>query len=580
MVFIRNSVTHVYALMPFGDQIEHEPKNPYQTDFVLKRDITGMDTPNKHHPLDHRNLKKLVEIGIALSTQKEIKTLLELILESARDICQADAGTLYSLDRKKSQLNFEIVQNASLKIGLPGDPRAGHTTLPPIPLEADGVQNLKNVSAFAVHTGKSVNIPDVYSTPLDFDFAGPKAYDAQFGYHTRSMLVIPLKDHKDRIIGVLQLINAMDRDSNEIIEFTAYSESLVQSLASQAAVAFNNALLIQNLKDLLAAFIESMATAIDEKSPYTGGHIRRVVDLCMRIAKEINQSDTGYFSDIFLDRDEIEELKIAAWMHDVGKVVTPGHIIDKTTKLETIFDRIDLIELRAQLIESLIEKDFLNRKMTLIETGKGDHSQIQQLESECLKSIQSLHTDLEFIRTCNQSKEVMDNEAVNRIKRIANKRYHFDSSVVDLVRPGELANLCIRKGNLNHEERKIIEDHARVTRKITEKLPFPEELSQVSRIAASHHERPDGSGYPDGLSGQNLSIQSRILALADIFEALTAKDRPYRKPMSLSQAVKILEFMKHDGHIDDKVLDLFLDTCIHIEYAQKELFPEQIDMDK
>ena len=527
---------------------------------------------------NNQYIEKLVEIGMALSLEKDINQLLEMVVDRAREMANADAGTLYIIDKNKEYLEFKIVQNRSIKVRMGG--KSGiKITFPSVPLIIDNEQNLINVSSYVAITGKTVNIRDVYNTKEDFDFFGPEKYDNLSGYRTKSMLVIPLKNHKNDIIGVLQLINAQDLKTKKIIKFSEFSEYLVKSLASQAAVALNNAQLIQNLKDLLSAFIKSMAVAIDEKSPYTGGHIRRVVDLSMLIVDKINKSDNEHFRTISFSDDEIKELRMAAWMHDVGKIVTPENIINKANKLEAIIDRIDLIETRFQLIESLMEIDFHQKKSEFLAQDLNTDSALDKLKNEFKTRIKDLNQDFEFIKSCNNTSDFMLDDNIERIKSIGAKQYTINHQSYPYLNEDEIENLCIRKGTLTDEERTIIENHARITQKITGELPFPDQLARVSEFAAGHHERPDGTGYPDGLSGEGLAIQSRIIAIADIFEALTAKDRPYRKPMNLSQAIKILGFMKKDNHIDENIYDLFMEMGIYRNYAKKELDPEQIDMD-
>ncbi|CCK81612.1 HD family phosphohydrolase [Desulfobacula toluolica] len=539
---------------------------------TIKKQIFDKNLNNNSH------IDKLIKIGMALSSEKDINKLLEIMLDNVMEISNADAGSLYVLDKKKKQLNFKIVRNYSMNIRI-GENDGNECVLPPVPLEINNEQNLKNVSSYVAIMGKSVNINDVYDVKGIFDLSGPKKYDAITGYRTKSMLVIPLKNHKNNIIGVLQLINSQDIETNEIINFSSYDEYLITSIASLAAVALTNAQLIQNLKELISAFITSMAAAIDEKSPYTGGHIRRVVDLSMLIAKEINKSDNEKFIDIVFNADELEELRIAAWMHDVGKITVPEYLIDKATKLEKIIDRIDLVETRFQLIETLIQKDHLNEKIELLNKEGHIESHIKQLEKKFQLTVDSLRQDLNFIKSCNNTGDFMPEENIARIKKIGNKRYVFNNKSFPFLNDDEVENLCIQKGTLTDKERLIIENHAKVTQKITGELPFPDELSRVSEFASNHHERPDGKGYPNGFSGEQLAIQSRIIAIADIFEALTAKDRPYREPMNLSKAIKILEFMQKDNQIDRDIYELFMNAGIYKQYAKREIDPKQIDME-
>jgi HD-GYP domain-containing protein (c-di-GMP phosphodiesterase class II) len=391
------------------------------------------------------------------------------------------------------------------------------------------------------------------------------------------MLVIPMKNHENNIIGVLQLLNSQIPETGEVVAFSKDYVDLVASLASQAAVALTNTQLIQDLKNLFYAFIKSIATAIDEKSPYTGGHINRVVDLTMMIAEEINKTDHGHFEDVFFNEDEIEELRLAAWMHDVGKITTPENVIDKSTRLQAIFDRTLLIETRFQMIAKSIENEYLLRKIEFLQNGISDESKMKIMDQELAGKIRDLGEELKFIKACNNPGEFMSDEKIDRIKKIAKKNYVSLDGEHPYLIEDEVENLCIQKGSLTDKERNIIENHAGITLKILNELPFPAKLANVPEFASSHHEKLDGSGYPLGLSEKELSLQSRIMAIADVFEALTAKDRPYKEPMKLSKAVKIMEFMKQDKHIDADIYDLFLESRLIYEYAKKQMAPEQID---
>ncbi len=522
-----------------------------------------------------KHIRQLTHIGIALSAEKNISRLLEIIVDYARELSNADAGTLYILDEDKTHLRFEIMQNDTMKTRM-GGTSGIEISLPKVPLYKNGTPNHSNVSSYSALTGEIVNIPDVYEA-TGFDFTGPREYDKSTGYRSKSMLVIPMKNHENSIIGVLQLLNAKAPETGEVIAFSKDFVDLVASLASQAAVALTNTQLIQNLKDLFYSFIQSIAAAIDAKSAYTGGHINRVVDLTMMIAEKINKSDQRPFKDVFFSEDEIEELRLAAWMHDVGKITTPENVVDKQTKLQSIFDRTQLIETRYNLITKLTENEYLQRKNELMLKGKGNPSQIKHLDKECAGKIQHLEKELEFIKTCNQPGEFMDKDKIGRIKDIAKKTYSLSGKEYPFLNEDEIENLCIKKGSLNDKERKIIEDHATMTLKILKELPFPQNLANVPEYASSHHEKLDGSGYPRGMSGKELPLQSRIMVIADIFEALTAKDRPYKKPMKLSQAIQILNSMQEKKLIDPDIFKLFLKSSLFYAYAKKEMAPEQID---
>ena len=514
-------------------------------------------------------------IGIALSIEKDINKLLEMIVDEARKLSHADAGTLYIVDNTNQNLRFEILQNDTMQTRM-GGTSGVPIDLPDVPLYIDGQPNHSNVSSHVALTGKTVNIPDVYEAE-GFDFTGPRNYDASTGYRSKSMLVVALQNHENDIIGVLQLLNAQIPQTKVVIPFPDEYVDLVASLASQAAVALTNTQLIQDLQNLLYAFIQSIATAIDEKSPYTGGHINRVVDLTMMIAEKINRTTEGPFKNVFFSQDELEELRLAAWMHDVGKITTPEYVVDKSSKLETIFDRINLIETRFGLIAKTLETEALQRKIELLKENPVDLARVEELDAALAADLEALDDELKFIRACNLPGEFMDDDKIERVKAVAGKTYRLDGKTHPYLTGDEVTNLTIRKGSLTHDERKIIENHALMTLKILDQLPFPRKLTRVPEFASGHHEKLDGSGYPQHLSAEDLSLQARIMAVADIFEALTAKDRPYKEPMKLSQAIKIMGFMKEDRHIDPDILDLFISSDLYLEYARKQMNPEQID---
>ena len=532
------------------------------------------DESLNNHLITH--LKKITRIGTALSVEKNIHKLLEMIVDEAKSLTNADAGTLYILDKEKKVLQFQILQNDTMKIRL-GGTSGTETSLPSVPLfDSRDNPNHANVSSYAALTGEVINIPDVYNAE-GFDFSGPREYDKSSGYRSKSMLVLAMQNHENETIGVLQLLNAQDLETGEVISFSPDYIDLVVSLASQGAVALTNTQLIQNLTDLFYAFIKSIATAMDEKSPYTGGHITRVVDLTMMIAKEINDTNRAPFQSTCFSDDEMEELRLAAWMHDIGKITTPEVIVDKATKLQSFFDRIEFIETRFDLIATTIENDCLKHMLNLSAEGKLDPEMNSRLHQDMSEQLATVTRDFEFLRTINQAAEFMDEDKLKQLQKIAQKTYHMNDGQRSYLTEDEVKNLSIRKGTLTQEERKIIENHVEVTFKMLNELPFPKKHSMVAEYAAGHHERIDGSGYFRHLSKDELPLQSRIMAVADIFEALTAKDRPYKKPMKLSQALNILSFLKKDGHIDPDIHDLVVSNNLFLEYAKAFMNPDQID---
>lgn len=515
------------------------------------------------------HIKKLSEIGIALSSEKELSNLFELIVDEARSFSNADGGTLYLVNQDDQTLEFIIVQNDTMQTRMGG--KSAPITWKPVSLMIDGKPNYSNVSSYVANTGKTVNIEDVY-TAEGFDFSGTKKFDSGTGYRSKSMLVVPMKNKDNEIIGVLQLINALDRKTKEPIPFLTTLITLIESLASQAAVAITNVRLYRDLENLFDSFIQVIATAIDEKSPYTAGHIQRVQRLTMDIARAMNEDKEGKFKDFYLNDDEMRELSVAAWMHDVGKITTPEYVVDKSTKLEGVFDKIELIKARFEIIKRDILVEHYKRFSDLANPSDEEKMSLEE-------KIKQIEEERDFLVSCNKPGEFMDDQKIQRLKEIAQKQFKDNDKNNSFLSEDELNNLSIRKGSLNTQERKMIENHAVVTYKMLNKLPFPKKLKRVPEIAAKHHEKLDGSGYPFGSKAEEIPYQARILAIADIFEALTAHDRPYKKAMPISQALKILGFMEKDKHIDKDIYELFIQQKIYREYAKRELKPEQLDCD-
>ncbi len=504
-------------------------------------------------------IERLTAIGIDLSIEKDHDRLLETILKGAKEIAGADAGTLYLL-REDNCLHFTIVLADSLDVAM-GGTSGNAVTLEAVPLyDASGQPNRKNVVSYAALENRPVNIDDAY-TSLEYDFTGTRKFDEANGYRSKSFLSVPMRDHEDKLIGVLQLINAMDPEHNEIMPFSKEDERLVMSLASQAAVALTRKKLIDGLENLLQSLVRLVATAIDEKSPYTGGHCKRVPELTMLLAHAVNAAGDGCYADTCFSDEDLHELEMAAWLHDCGKITTPEYVVDKATKLETIFDRIDLIDARLDLLEFNLAADSSHEPGTLADIKPDDVGAMRS-----------------FLHKVNTGGEFLPPEEAERIRDMAALMVRgADGKEKNLLTADEVKNLCISKGTLTDDEREKIQNHIVATINMLESLPFPEHLKNVPAIAGAHHERLDGKGYPRGLGAEELSLQARMLALADTFEALTAADRPYRTPLPLSRALMIVGNMSQEGHLDPDLFRLFVDRKLYLEYADKYLTPEQID---
>jgi HD-GYP domain-containing protein (c-di-GMP phosphodiesterase class II) len=522
-----------------------------------------------------RRLQELNEIGISLSREKNINRLLEAILVAAKKITNADGGTLYRVDSESKLVHFEILRTDSLGIAM------GGTTGVPIPFypvrlhDADGRPNNSMVVAHCVIHGETVNIADAY-TEEGFDFSGTKNFDRKTGYRSQSFLTVPMKDHQGEIIGVLQLINAKDRRSSATVSFTDDDRHLAESLASQAAVALTNRQLINQLEALFESFINLINAAIDDKSPYTGGHCQRVPMLTMMLAEAVNGTRTGPLADFKMSDDDRYELKIAGLLHDCGKVTTPVHIVDKATKLQTIFDRIALIDTRFEVIKRDAEITMLKARLHAAADRNGEW---QKADRDYQLRLRRINEDREFLRFANIGAEAMREEDQERVRHISRTYRWRDSSgnEAEFLTEDEARNLSIRSGTLTPEERQVINHHIEVTIKMLEALPWPRHLRNVPEYAGGHHERMDGKGYPRGLTREQMSVQARVMGIADIFEALTAKDRPYKKGKTLSEALHILGKFRENGHIDPDLFDIFVREKVYLKYAEQFLDPEQID---
>lgn len=510
----------------------------------------------------HRKTLRLVEIGTALTAERHTGRLLKRIVEEACTWTNADGGTLYLVDCAKTYLSFAIVLNRSLNIRMGGS--TGKIPWSPVSLyDTDGSPNRRNVSAYAALQRQVVNIADVYEAE-GFDFEGTRNYDRQAGYRSRSMLVVPLSDHEGELIGVLQLVNAMDPQTGEAIAFSEENQKICESLASLAGTALIQTRLINDLDRLLQAFIRSIGMAIDEKSTVTAGHVQRVTEWTMRIAKAIHEASSGPFSDIRFSPDEMKELQLAAWLHDVGKITTPNHIIDKSTRLEGIYDRIDLIRTRFEVLKRDVEiACWKQLALSADETLRSDAVRLRDAR------LNELSEDLEFLSQCNRKDRLSDTD-IERIQRIAQKSFLANGVRKQVLEPSEVENLSIRFGTLNSTERSIMNHHSEMTFKMLSELPFPKKLKQIPIFAAYHHERMDGGGYPKGVKGEQIPLQARIIALADIFEALTAKDRPYKRSMTTEEAVEILIQLGKNGHLDPELVAFFIE---HRLYASGNAAP-------
>ncbi len=566
-------------------------------------------------------IERFVAISKALSAEQDFDRLLERLLGEARAVCRADGGSIFLFDEDKATIELAVVQNERSGVHYGGS--SGKAV--PAELRSRPVEEGDRPEVAGVWRGSILAIDDI-AADKRCDFSWLRARYERGDYRCRSLLHLPLRNRKGELIGLLELINTRDPRTDTVTGFGPDMVSYVLAVSSQAAITLDNQRLLKAQKDLLDAFIQLIAGAIDAKSPYTGGHCQRVPELARLLASAAQESNEAPFKTFALSDEEWYELHLAGWLHDCGKVTTPENVVDKATKLECIYNRIHEIRMRFEVLW----RDAQIAHYRALAAGAGESDGSRQALDARLKELQD---DYAFVAQCNEGSEFMAPERVERLERIASQVWlrHFDDRIGlsrdelerkvrtpavplpaeellladkeehlvardDGGKPfgdnphgfrievpeyafnhGELYNLSVARGTLSDEERFKINEHIIQTIILLNQLPFPRELRRVPTWAGNHHEKLDGSGYPRRLTAEDLSLPERIMAIADIFEALTASDRPYKKAKTLSESIRIMSFMCKDGHICPDLFALFLRSGVYLEYAQAYLSPEQID---
>lgn len=503
--------------------------------------------------------EKLIAIANKISTEKDYNSILESILLGAKELSSADGGTLYFCNKEEKSLEFKIAINTSLDIHIGGT--KDKTTWPSLKLyDENGNPNMRNISAVCAIKNEQICIDDIYESE-QFEFKGTKKFDEDNNYRTSSMLVVPLNDRENNLVGVIQLINK--NENGEFVKFNEADISLVKSMAALSTMTLDNNKLVNDLESLLYALVESIGTALGEKSAYTGRHVDHVAEISLNIADAINKDDTT-FKDTSFTQEELEEIKLAAWLHDIGKITTPEYIVDKATRLETIFDRLEFVEAKIELLKKDFEIEFLKNNIS---------------KEEMEKNIKQLEDDIVFIKDINSGDVFMSDDKQEKLDDILNRNeIEINNKKHPILTKDEHYNLSIKKGTLTDEERDIINNHVSVSYSMLKRLPFPKKYQNVPTIAGSHHKTVDGKGYAHrDIMNKPMNVAEKILAVADIFEALSAHDRPYRGPNTIGQIAKILGFMVKDKHLDEDIVKLFLEKKIYQSYVDKYFLEDQID---
>ncbi|MCX5928014.1 MAG: GAF domain-containing protein [Cyanobium sp. LacPavin_0920_WC12_MAG_63_22] len=583
-------------------------------------------------------LVEILNIATTLSGASDLHTLLQLILSKSRQLTGSDAGSIFLVERCDARRNpggidqlwFAVSQNASLaassatdRVDEGIDSTVSNIRFPLTP---------ERLVGWSALSGEVLNIPDVYQLDPALPYRFDRAVDLKLGYRAVSMLTVPMRSTSGETVGVMQLINrkrdprtilTADTAADLVRPFDAFDQHLIEALASQAAVCVERTKLLEAQEQLIDSMITLLAGAIDAKSPYTGGHCERVPELAMMLARAAEETAEGPLADFRLGGEQAwREFRIGAWMHDCGKITIPEYVVDKATKLEANYNRIHEVRTRFEVL-------LRDARITWLE-GVINGGDPAELEAAYLQRQSQLEADFAFVADCNLGGEFFGPDKVERLRAIASHTWqrHFDNRLglaweersrhsdpvqelpvqeplladhtwhviprrsdqipaasygfklevpEHLYNLGEVYNLTISRGTLTNEERYKINEHIVQTIMMLETLPFPANLSRVAEYAGTHHETLDGKGYPRRLTADDLSVPSRIMAIADIFEALTASDRPYKKAKSLSECLTILAGFRDRQHIDADLFALFLRSGVYLTYAERYLKPEQID---
>lgn len=502
---------------------------------------------HSHSDVNNKKLQKILDIGIALSVESDPNQLLSLIVDSAMDLTNCDGGSLYVL--REDGLHFAVMKTRSKGVdkvfaehffgGHDDDDDCKPALIPPIPLIES------NVCAYAAIHKKSLNIPDVYASDL-FDFSGPKKYDAQNGYKTTSMVTIPMIDQGDQVIGVMQLLNSMNEDG-ETVEFSAENEHIITSLASQTAICLSNMIFMKEMDRQIWSFTEAMTEVIDMRTPYNGNHTKHVAKYVEMVAKHINELHEKGEEELFFTKEHMAQLIMSAYLHDIGKIITPRKVMNKQTRLE---HHIATIRLRLSNQKLMYEVEMLKGNVS-----KEDFDKFITDANRALELAEEMNTD-RFLPD-EQLKEICEVEKLTYYDLMLLKTVPFFTE-------DEITCMKIRKGTLTDAERQIMQDHVSDTRKILDKVYFNRAFKEAPIWAAQHHECLNGTGYPDKLTAEVLGPEARILAVADICDALLATDRPYKKPMPKEVAFRIMREMADEGKLDMKYVE-YLSQCVENE---------------
>jgi HD-GYP domain-containing protein (c-di-GMP phosphodiesterase class II) len=554
---------------PYLDDILVQPVTAMRLRLRLDRALDGLNSRRVIQQLDaavarkSQDLHELNNIGVALSAQRDINKLLELILAKSRAITASDAGTLYLVVRGKDQdaqagdrLEFVLAQNESVPVSF--EKRT-------VPLDDT------SIAGYVALSGHIVNVADAYQLPPGTPYTISRSWDERSGYRTKSMLVVPMRDHQGTVIGVVQLINKK-REAKTILRpvalaeeavvpFTSVDEELVSSLASQAAVAFENTRLIQDIRNLFDSFVQASVTAIESRDPTTSGHSGRVATLTVALAEKVDALDGPPFRDVTFTRDQLQEIKYASLLHDFGKVGVREKVLIKGKKLYV--GELLLLRQRFSYIKRTLEAEHLRAKLDQVMAAQASPELLSQMDRAHEKGLEEIEQILRMILQANEP-SILEEESFRALMDLPNRTYtDGEGNRQPFLSMDEVAALSIRKGSLSEKERREIESHVSHTFKFLSQIPWTGEFRRVPEIAYAHHEKMDGTGYPRKLAAAEIPVQSRMMTISDIFDALVAWDRPYKKSVPVERALDILRDEARSGKLDMQLLDVFVDAKVY-----------------
>jgi HD-GYP domain-containing protein (c-di-GMP phosphodiesterase class II) len=515
-----------------------------------------------HRELERRTqqMEEVHRVGIALSAEKDLATLQHLILRTSREATSADAGTLYLIEEdenKEKSLVFQYSQNDSV------DAPYQRQVMP---------MSTASVSGYVAVTWQIQRIDDVYDLPADAPYSFNKWFDETFGYRTTSVLAVPMENHEGNVVGVIQLLNrkrdfattlTSENAAREVQPFTAEDEQVLSSFASQAAVALENQMLLENIQRLFAGFVRASVTAIEARDPTTFGHSDRVARLTVGLAEAINEVQRDRWRDVHFSDEQLKELEYAGLLHDFGKVGVREHVLVKAKKL---YDwKLQEVQSRFRIARQQIENRSLNDRLDFVLENGRDRYRAQEpiLLEECDAALSDLDSALQVVIAANEP-SVLEEERLQWLIQVAERTVVMpDGMIMPLIDDDDMVNVSIRKGTLNEEERKEIESHVTHSFNFLSQIPWTKDLQGIPNIAYAHHEKLNGRGYPRHLQAAEIPIQAKMMTVSDIFDALTASDRPYKAAVPLARALDILGYEVKDGGLDREILDLFIEKEVY-----------------